>query len=1111
MSEWNYVATAHKPTAVTHSCVGHFTSPEELNLIVAKCTQIEIHIVNSNDGGLEPFLDVPIYGRIVSLELFCPKGEIQDLLFITTERHEYCVLKWDAEACKLITRLMGDVSGETGHPMDNGQIGIIDPDVRLIGLHLYDGLFKVIPFGEEGKLKEAFSIRFESQALDMKFLYGCPMPTVVVLYQDSEEARHARKYVIPLENDPNIGSHDLNNLDSGAYLLIPMSLPPYGVLIIGEEMIAYCDTSAAKDTYQIGEGLPSIRAYDHVGANQYVLGDHYGVLHHLNITHKENKFTGLTIKLGETSIPSTISHLCDSFVYIGSSYGDSQLAKFSLQPDRIEVLNRFDNLGPIGDFCIVDCKKLGQRQVVTCSGADKDGSLRIARNRFGMHEHTSAELQGIIGMWSLHLVNDDSCEILVISLTNESTLFFKIEPDDASLKTWNLVEDGFNSKVNTLACHDAEYNQLVQVTPKSVRLVSSISKSLKSEWVSRSPLTVAAANLTQVLLATGGQHKLLIYLTIEDGSLKETAEVNVDGDVSCLDITPIAEKANCSKFAAVGLWHDKSVNIYSLPGLHLVGKEILGGVESLPRSVLMCSLNRESYLFCGLADGHLMHFELNMVTGQLKGGELLGKKKLSIGTQPVTLCAFLSNEATHIFAASNTSMVIYNSNKKIFCCEVNNLNDVRLMTPCSVEAFPNSFAIAKGDQLAICNIDERQKLHIIRSEHLGERALHISHQEQSHTIAICTVKREDKDDMVSLVQLFDDQTYHMKTTYKLKEFEHSCSLISCSFSEDDNVYYCVGTAYLELDANECTKGRILVLQVVQGSKLQLVAERETDGAVYCLSAFIGQLLAAINQNIMWYKWASLENGRGRELESVSLYPGSVLCRFIQTRGPVIVVGDAMRSISLLRMKVRGWLFKGGMNENYSLAEQARDCNVNWMSAVEILSDKIYLGARNSLDLFTVTKQEEGAESEEERELLEVVGMFHLGEFINRFRHGLPVTLLEDSETIPSVIFGTVNGVIGVIASLPQEKYNLLEKLQSKLREVINGVGGLRNEQWRSSRQELRTVKSRNFLDGDLIESFLTLNNNLKKEIAQEMEVESGKLVKVVEELTHLVLVESFSL
>jgi len=29
------VVTAHKPTNVTHSCVGNFTNPQELNLIIA--------------------------------------------------------------------------------------------------------------------------------------------------------------------------------------------------------------------------------------------------------------------------------------------------------------------------------------------------------------------------------------------------------------------------------------------------------------------------------------------------------------------------------------------------------------------------------------------------------------------------------------------------------------------------------------------------------------------------------------------------------------------------------------------------------------------------------------------------------------------------------------------------------------------------------------------------------------------------------------------------------------------------------------------------------------------------------------------------------------------
>lgn len=42
MSVWNYVVTAHKPTNVTHSCVGNFTAPNQLNLIIAYVLQIKL-------------------------------------------------------------------------------------------------------------------------------------------------------------------------------------------------------------------------------------------------------------------------------------------------------------------------------------------------------------------------------------------------------------------------------------------------------------------------------------------------------------------------------------------------------------------------------------------------------------------------------------------------------------------------------------------------------------------------------------------------------------------------------------------------------------------------------------------------------------------------------------------------------------------------------------------------------------------------------------------------------------------------------------------------------------------------------------------------------------
>ncbi|KAL8139852.1 hypothetical protein V2J09_005873 [Rumex salicifolius] len=1087
MSNWNYVVTAHKPTNVTHSCVGNFTSPQELNLIIAKCTRIEIHLLTPQ--GIQPMLDVPIYGRIATLELYRPHGEAQDFLFIATERYKFCVLQWDPETSELVTRAMGDVSDRIGRPTDNGQIGIIDPDCRLIGLHLYDGLFKVIPFDNKGQLKEAFNIRLEElQVLDIKFLYGCSRPTIVVLYQDNKDARHVKTYEVSLkEKDFVEGPWSQNNLDNGADLLIPVPPPLCGVIIVGEETIVYCSATAFKAI----PIRPSItRAYGRVDADgsRYLLGDHAGLLHLLVITHEKEKVTGLKIELlGETSIASTISYLDNAFVYVGSSYGDSQLVKLNVQPDAkgsyVEVLEKYVNLGPIVDFCVVDLERQGQGQVVTCSGAYKDGSLRVVRNGIGINEQASVELQGIKGMWSLRSSTDDIYDtFLVVSFINE-TRILAMNPEDELEET---EIEGFDSQLQTLFCSDAVFNQLIQVTSNSVRLVSSLSRELRDEWKPPSEYTinVATANPTQVLLATSGRN--VVYLEIGDGTLTEVAHKQLDHEISCLDINPIGENSNKSQLAAVGMWTNISVRVFSLPELDLKTEEWLGG-EIIPRSVLLCSFEGISYLLCALGDGHLLNFLLNTSAGTLSD-----RKKVSLGTQPITLRTFSSKNSTHVFAASDRPTVIYSSNKKLLYSNVN-LKEVSYMCPFNTAAFPDSLAIAKEDELTIGTIDDIQKLHI-RSIPLGEHARRICHQEQTRTFAICSLKYNQaaEESEMHFVRLLDDQTFDFISTYPLDTFECGCSILSCSFSDDNNVYYCVGTAYVLPEENEPTKGRILVF-VVEDGKLQLIAEKETKGAVYSLNAFNGKLLAAINQKIQLYKWVLRDDGT-RELQSECGHHGHILALYVQTRGDFIVVGDLMKSISLLIYK----------HEEGAIEERARDYNANWMSAVEILDDEAYLGAENNYNLFTVRKNSEGA-TDEERARLEVVGEYHLGEFVNRFRHGSLVMRLPDSDVgqIPTVIFGTINGVIGVIASLPADQYTFLEKLQASLRKVIKGVGGLSHEHWRSFYNEKKTVDAKNFLDGDLIESFLDLNRARMEEISKAMAVPVEDLCKSVEELTRL--------
>ena len=73
------------------------------------------------------------------------------------------------------------------------------------------------------------------------------------------------------------------------------------------------------------------------------------------------------------AIGSLHRYLDNGVVFVGSSYGDSQLIRLSPQPvpgppgappTFLEVLETFTNLGPIVDFAVVDLERQGQGQVL---------------------------------------------------------------------------------------------------------------------------------------------------------------------------------------------------------------------------------------------------------------------------------------------------------------------------------------------------------------------------------------------------------------------------------------------------------------------------------------------------------------------------------------------------------------------------------------------------------------------------------------------------------------------------------------------------------------------------------------------------------------------------
>ena len=164
------------------------------------------------------------------------------------------------------------------------------------------------------------------------------------------------------------------------------------------------------------------------------------------------------------------------------------------------TVDTFTNLGPIIDMVVVDLERQGQGQLVTCSGAYKEGmlisrknilqfiycgilrkikfplkgSLRIIRNGIGIHELASIDLPSIKGMWPLKLGNSKGLDnTLVLSFVEQTRVLALVgeEVEETEIP-------GFLSDQQTFYTGNVSFNQVVQVTPKSVRLINCETKQL---------------------------------------------------------------------------------------------------------------------------------------------------------------------------------------------------------------------------------------------------------------------------------------------------------------------------------------------------------------------------------------------------------------------------------------------------------------------------------------------------------------------------------------------------------------------------------------------------------------------------------------------------------
>ena len=190
-------------------------------------------------------------------------------------------------------------------------------------------------------------------------------------------------------------------------------------------------------------------------------------------------------------------------------------------------------------------------------------------------------------------------------------------------------------------------------------------------------------------------------------------------------------------------------------------------------------------------------------------------------------------------------------------------------------------------------------------------------------------------------KLLDARTFEVLDSFALGADENDGAVVSLSFAPDGQGggsnngsnksqslghYYVVGTAFTVPEEVEPSRGRLLVFQVAN-HKLVLVSEKAVKGAVYALSALDGKVLAGINSKVQLFKWV-MGGGEGEgggtsgsiggtqgtrgtarlpapaelagSLIGECSHHGHIVALYVAVKDNLIVVGDLMKSVSLLR-------------------------------------------------------------------------------------------------------------------------------------------------------------------------------------------------------------------
>ncbi|ROT42994.1 hypothetical protein SODALDRAFT_342210 [Sodiomyces alkalinus F11] len=905
-----------------------------------------------------------------------------------------------------------------------------------------------------------------------------------------------------------------------------------GFIVVGETLLVYIDIlTKSRVTHTLAEPKIFV-AWAELDVTHYFLADDYGGLHLLTLEVDDVVVTSMSVKyIGKTSRASCLVYMGNDMLFLGSHHGDSQLFLFDLTSEVIRLVQTVPNIAPILDFAIMDLGNAGDNQVgnafssgqariVAGCGVHHNGSLRSVRSSVALEDiGILGDLPRVRGLFSLKSYGSAQVDTLVVSFVTE-TRVFRFDQDGGVEEVFDF--QGLILDQPTLVAASLPSGQMLQITPDTVSLFDSESGISVSTWTvpEGSSVVRASANDRWVLLSVDGTR--LVSLDISDDLTAREQVLGGDvrggesGQISCVHVAH-----DLPDVGVVGFWSEGSVTIVNLRTLEaLQGHTIKQNDDtvSVPRNVALVQLHPPDVsgptLFVAMEDGQVVSLNVSKDDYSLSG-----RKSVTLGNREAGLHVLPRPGAPgqrNVFATTEHSSLIYSAEGRIIYSAATAEN-VRYIAPFDSEGFPDSVLVATDEHIRIAQVDTERRTQV-NPLHIGATVRRVAYSPGLKVFGIGTIKKElvgDEEMVSSVFQLVDEivlghvgKPFALNTSPSVEMVEAVIRAELPDSTGHKAERFIVGTSYLaDPDVRDAghVLGRILVLGIDSDKNPYQIVSHELKGACRCLATMDDLIVAGLSKTVVVYDYIEETTTKGK-LQKLATFRPSTFPVDLDVSGTMIGVADLMQSVSVIEY------VRPQNGEKAKLVERSRHFEYAWATAVCHLGGNSWLEADAQGNLLILERNPD-ALTEHDRKQMRVTSEMRLGEQVNKIRP-LHITPGENDIIVPKAFLATVEGSLYVVADINPAYRSLLLPFQEQLAKAVRflgqGQGGASHDpaaafnSWRGFRNAKRAADAPfRFVDGELIERFLDLNEVRQEEVVEGLGPSVEAMRNMVEELRRM--------